>query len=87
MNLRKFEREMMTRQSEWHIQYTRIETIKKLLIITVSYIGPRPNWFVRTFKFIRVRFFKGRLNVFLQLASELAGALTPTPQNIRINVR
>lgn len=87
MNIRKFERELKTRQTEWDVQHTRIETIKKLLTITVSYIGPKPNWFVRTFKFFRVRYFQRRLNVFMKLATDIAPALRPIPQNIRIHVR
>ncbi len=87
MNLRKFERELKTRQNEWDVHWTRISALAKTLTIMVTYIGPKPNWFIQTFKFIRVRYFRRRLKILMRLASDLAFAIRPSPQNIRINVR
>ena len=87
MNLRKFERELKNRQNEWDVLFTRISELAKTLTITVTYIGPKPNWFIQTFKFVRVRYFKRRLKILMRLAADLASAIRPSPQNIRINVR
>jgi hypothetical protein len=86
MNLRKFERSMKTRQTNWDVQSCRINPITHILDIKLSYIGAKPPKFVRWFKFIRVRWLQRKVTAFVTSAQELTPALRPRVKTIQVYV-